>query len=341
MLVLRARDVVLTFLTRFDSTKNAQRRVHKLQGFYDEELAIRVSPSKEEFQGWIKTNVEKLRNEFAQEDKLIDRSVITSIIPSFQFEFEEPANVIHRFTEIGVALDAAMKSSNEAYEFYETELQVHRDFIRSLMKAMKDSDEFQDLRDMEKLESVIGSLLQVKEELEQRPRNCFHKIKRLGETRVDFAVDMKPAWDQGAKLLDKCMVALRDRMLDELNNSLFMEIQDLWSVDKDKKITRAMCSSMEARMLMYSLMAVSIIKAWPEAMSDCKAGLDTVMGIYQQLADKTRYTHRDAAIHFNEAVDKFGLQLVRLQAEQEDDDEEEDYEYEYEEDAKEPENLSV
>ena len=340
MLVLRARDVILTFLTRFDSTKNAQRRVHKLQGFYDEELAIRVSPSKEEFQGWIKSNVEKLRNEFAQEDKLIDRSVITNMIPSFQFEFEEPANVIHRFTEIGVALDAAMKSSNEAYEFYETELQVHRDFIRSLMKAMKDSDEFQDLRDMEKLESVIGSLLQVKEELEQRPRNCFHKIKRLGETRVDFAVDMKPAWDQGAKLLDKCMVALRDRMLDELNNSLFMEIQDLWSVDKDKKITRAMCSSMEARMLMYSLMAVSIIKAWPEAMSDCKAGLDTVMGIYQQLADKTRYTHRDAAIHFNEAVDKFGLQLVRLQAEQEDDDEEEDYEYEeYEEDAKE--NLSV
>lgn len=331
-LILKARDVIITFLAKFDSRSDAQRRVHKLQGFYDKELAIRVSPSKDEFQGWIRMNVERLKAEFVQNDKLINRAIITDIVPGFAFDFEEPRKVLERFTEVGTALDAAIKSSDEAYEFYETELQVHRDFIRSLMKAMKDSEEFEDLRDMEKLESVIGSLLQVKEELEQRPRNCFHKIKRLGETRVDFTVDMKPAWEEGAKLLDKCMSGLRERMLNELNNNLFSEIQDLWTLDKNKKITKTMCSSMEARMLMYSLMAVSIIKAWPEAMADCKAGLDTVMGIYQQLADKTKHTHRDAAIHFNEAVDKFGLHLVRLQDEEED--EEGEYEYEYEEEEK-------
>jgi hypothetical protein len=51
--------------------------------------------------------------------------------------------------------------------------------------------------------------------------------------------------------------------------------------------------------------------------------------MYQALARKSRHTHKEAAQHFNDAAELFGLQTVRLQPEEEDDDEE-DYEYEYE-----------
>jgi hypothetical protein len=115
--------------------------------------------------------------------------------------------------------------------------------------------------------------------------------------------------------------------VNELNFSLFAEIQEKWASVKDKKISSGDCRYLEMRMVMYAIMSQSVCSAWAEAIPDLKASFDTVMRMYQQLSKDCRYVHADAIMSFNVAADEIGVPHVTLRAteyEYEEEDEEED-----------------
>jgi hypothetical protein len=326
-LILLARDFILSFLMQFDPSKDVQHRTHRLVSAFSPATGLTLSPTRETFKAWIVQTVQNIRDSFVSEEKEIKTDVIIDIFPDFSFEFSRPADVLARCHELAENQEAVLEALDDAFNFFEEDLRPHRHFLSSLMTADDNAREISDLRNMEDLESTITYLVRNKEEFMNRPKSIFHKVHRAGETRADFVADMRPAWDSGSKLLEQAMCSLRDRTLNELNNSLFLEIQEKWTQEKDGKLTKLDCTTMESRMLMYSIMAVAVTRAWPETISDCKAGLDTVMRMYQALAEKSRFTHKDACRHFNDAVELFGIRTVQLQPEEED--EEEDYEYEY------------
>jgi hypothetical protein len=249
--------------------------------------------------------------------------VVTDILPHFSFDFTELSEKFDRFTEVEAAIQTVMAAIDDAYNFLEEDLPVHARLLQTISNSVENAIEFSDFRDMEKVESTLSYLLKVRDDLQRRPRHVWHNIHREKEVRADFVVDMRQAWEASSKVLDESMVTLRGRMLNELNNSLFNEVEEKWTLEKDKHWSKADCTAMEAQLLLYSMMALAMVNVWPDVVAECKAGLDTVMTMYQGLAEKTTFTHRDAAMHFNKAAQAFGVHEVRLRPEEE----EEDYEY--------------
>jgi hypothetical protein len=314
-LVLKAREILLGFLRRWDSVNGIQNRAHKLMGQFSSMNGLSVTPKRETFKCLIRESFEKIYNAFLLDDKQLGMDVILEIEPTFDFQFSDGSEIFQRFTEIGELENRVYENIDTVYDFFDHELENHSELLQSLSTTVGNTVDGIDLRDVEKLEVKLQFLLNVREDLSKRPRQIFHKVNRDGDLRADFVVDMRCAWESALKLLDNGMRQLKDRLLDELNNVLFNEIQEKWTEVKDKKLGRDDCAGLEARMLLFALMAVAIANAWPDGKSKCKAAVETVMRLYQALADRTVHTHSDGAIHFNRATEPFELPPVKLRVE--------------------------
>jgi hypothetical protein len=326
-LVLKSIGVELQFLSKFDSTKADQRRLHRIVARFDPIDGLQLTPTRDEFSLWISEKCQQLRRAFLQNPLPLE--VIKEVFPDFSFEFSDPFEIADRFKDVPKTLEKAIKAGNDAFSFFEVELKSHAAFLNDFIRILAETEAVTNPRDVEQLVRTLEVLERVRTELAGRPRCIFHRVSRgTGDAQPDFVVDMRGCWETGSALLDDAMIGLRDRVMNELNNAIFPEIQEMWAQIKDKRVTRSECASMEARLLMFSILAVAVVKVWPEKTSDCRGGLDPIMRIYQALADKTSYTHRDCVNGFNESCDKFGLVLVLPQEEE---DTQDDYEYEYEE----------
>jgi hypothetical protein len=319
-LVLKARDVIVTFLKRFDPADGRHHRPFRLVGTFHPVTGLAVAPTRSDFKALINDSVRDLRNAFLLDDKQLKLDVVTDIMPQFSFDFTALSETFDRFTEVEAAMHTVMVTIDNAYNFFQEDLPVHAQFLQTISNSVENMIQISDLRDMAKVESTLNYLLKVRSDLQKRPRQVWHNIHWKKEVRADFVVDMRQAWEASSKVLEDSMVILRNRMLNELNNALFNELQEKWTLQKDKNWSKADCVEMEAQLLLYAMMALAMINVWPEVVAECKAGLDTVMTMYQGLAEKTTFTHRDAAVRFNKAAQAFGVQEVRLRPEEEEDD---------------------
>ena len=332
LLVIKCRDILVDFLTRFDSSVLHETRSTKFVASYDPEKGLNLSPSKHIFMDWMIELIEKIKSAFLTESHQIPLDLITELDPDYNCESDDLYQLLSRYKEIENIYSNVEKSSNDAYESLDKDLDEHRQFLLKLRDVLKGAEEFTEYRNMEKFKQLVETLVSTREELSNKPRNVFHRVYKFSETRTDFVADMKPAWDVANRMVINTMKELKGRVMNELNNNLFTEIQDKFAQSREKKkLSRIDVGAFEARCLMYAIMCTTIVTAWPEVNSDCRATFDTVSMMYQNVANSTNYTHTDAADSYNENAEKMNVAHVHVQddADYESDDEEEDSEYEY------------
>ncbi|OHT13357.1 hypothetical protein TRFO_16434 [Tritrichomonas foetus] len=330
LLVIRCREILKEFLTRFDSTVFQEQRATKFLAVFDDNRGLKLSPSRQEFHDWVFKITEEIKAAFLTEPHQLPLDLISELDPNYNCEMEDLYKLLGRFKEIDVIYENVEKAADNAFIFFDKELDDHRQWLLYFSDILKMSRDFNEMRDMDKLKHLVETLVKIRDELHCKPRNIFHKIVHQNESRADFVADMKPAWDAATRMLDREMKDLKVRVLNELNNELFIEIQEKFVHSKEKrKLSRVDVGAFEARCLIYAIMCTSIVHAWPEAMSDCRASFDTVSQMYQQIANTSKYTHADAADSYNENAEKLNVAWVRVQDEEESENDEEEDEYEY------------
>ena len=328
VLILKCKDMMMGYVDRFLTEPVNRRRPHKLVAFFDEKNGLVISPNRAEFLNWVTGTLSAIKSAFFQELDKIWTELILEVDPNYEYTIENPLNVIARFQELEESTKMAYEAINNAFDYFEHEVEQHSVYIRNLVAKIEETKSFTDLRDIDKLQLLLNDLLKAKEELEKRPKNLFHKPKNQAEIN-DFVVNLYPAVDEARKYYNTGMDAFKLRVINELN-LLFAEINERWSNVKEKKVTRMDARALEARTLQYSLLCDVFCSAWKDALADVKASFDTVMKMYRQLSDKCRYTHAGAARYFNKVADTLGLGGVPAVEE-----EEEEYEEEYEEEENE------
>jgi hypothetical protein len=324
LLVIQCDRVLCNFLQRFSFNRTFRRRIHKIISSFDREAGIKITPSRDEFVDWVRRTMNDVKAAFLHPKQLISDDIILGIYPVYKFESTNPFNVLDRFRNLKGLVEVAFRSIDTAFSYFHSELLHHSTFMRQLIEQTDQGTHFTDVREVERLGETIQHLVNAKEHLTRRPKNLFHKMPESDEA-TDFLVDMRPTLETAGQYLERGMATLRTRIVNELNNSLFTEVQEKWASVKDKKITASDCRYLEIRMVMYATMSQSVYHAWPEAVPDLKASFYTVMTMYQQLNKDCRYTHSDAILAFNAAADEIGVPHVTMKAE------EYEYEEEYEE----------
>lgn len=331
LLLIRCRETLIEFLRRFDATVFLEHRALKFMATLDENQNIQVIPSCNEFIDWITLICNKIKESFLTEENQIPFDLITQIDKNYNCESENLSNLLLRFKDIPQIVENVKTSVVNAYQFFDSEFNDHRRFLTMLFQTIEQSRQFTELRDTEKFKEIVNILTTCKSDLESKPRNIYHKITRLSEHRVDFIADMKKTWEQTTKLLDNAMKELKERAMNELNNTLYVEITDRFNriKEKKKKLQKIDIGAFEARCLIYSLMCVNLLTGWPETVTELRLGLDSVSQMYQQIANITKYTHSDCAENFNVNAEKLNVPWVKVQDGEEEEfpDEEDEYEY--------------
>jgi hypothetical protein len=325
LLVLQCERVLYTFLQRFSFNRSFRRRIHKIVSSFDREAGIKITPSRDEFVSWVRGTMNDVRAAFLRPNQLINDDIILDICPEYKFETANPFDILDRFRDLTELIEVAFRSIETAYSYFQSELSHHSAFMRQLIEQTDQASHITDLREVETLGETIQNLVKAKEHLTRRPKNLFHNLPESDEA-TDFLVDMRPTLETAAQYLERGMTSVRTRIVNELNNTLFTEIQEKWASIKDKKMTSSDCRYLEIRMVMYATMSQSVCRAWPESIPDLKASFDTVMRMYQQLNKDCRYTHGEAILAFNVAADELGVPHVTLRTDEYDS--EEDYEEE-------------
>jgi hypothetical protein len=336
LLVLECDRIARLFLERFSSHCQMKRRINKIATNFDTETGITVAPSREDFIGWIDRTIVAIKRAFLDDRKLLSDDIILDIIPSYHFDRASPFDTLARFQPLANLIEDVHGALGTAFSFVEKEVKHHAAFMMRLVEGVEEARQFTDLRDFEKLGQMIAKLLQVSEELRRKPKNIFHQMPDNGES-TDFVVDMKPTLEGASKFLGAGIADLKNRVINELNNSLFTEIQEKWAAIKDKRISAIDSRFLETRMVLYALISQTMVAAWAEIAGELKASFDTVMRMYRDLNGKSRYTHVDAVNSFNAAADLVGISHVAMR----NDDYEYDEEEEEEEEEEQPERAEL
>lgn len=339
LLVIRCHETISDFLSRFDSTRFNENRATKFTAYFDEEKGLNLTPSHTDFLKWANGIISKIKEAFLKEERRLPLDLIQSIDPDYNTESEDLYVMLSRFKDIDKVSRNIAICADSAFDFFQKELDLHTQFLKDFQKKILDADNFNDIRNNEAFKATSQTLIQLRKEIERKPRLLLHKVtaNSSAEARADFVVDLKPCWEVASKKLDASFMALKSRSVEELNNNLFPEIQEKYVAQKEKrKLSKVDVGAFEARCLIYSLMCGTIIDSWPLLMSDIRAGLDTVSQMYTQIAGMSKYVHAEVADTFNTVADKLNVPWVNVkEGEEEEDNEEDEYEYVDEEDANE------
>ncbi|KAK8887123.1 hypothetical protein M9Y10_038161 [Tritrichomonas musculus] len=331
LLVIRCRETILDFLSRFDSTGFHENRATKFTAAFDNQVGLILSPNNSDFVKWANGIISKIKDAFLNEERQLPLDLITAIDPSYNTETEDLYKTLSHYKEIDRITTNIEVSSDSAFEFFNKELQSHKDFLVSFQSQVDEISKFTDIRNNEGFKSAAGSLIQLRQDIEKRPRLLFHKVtaNSFAEVRADFVVDLKPCWEVSKRRLEKELAGLKERALNELNNNLFNEIQEKYVSQKEKKkLSKIDVGAFEARCLIYSLMCGTIVSTWPQVTSEIRAGLDTVAQMYQQIANISKYVHAEVADSFNMCCERVNVPSVKVQEGEEEEEQDED-EYEY------------
>lgn len=327
-LILKCKEMISNFVDRFCKVPINKRRAHRIQAVFDQANGYTLSPSREEFLKYFKETIGGIKSAHFQHLDVIWREIILEVDPNYRYDIENPITVIDGFEDLQQRVNEAAECIENAYSFLESEVKNHSRVVMRLMEALGNTKGFTNIRSIEALQDLLNKTLNAKNEFERLPKNIFHTPSGKQDTMIDFVASMWQASDSVRAVYAQEMSSLKLKIINELN-LLFGEIQDKWSAIKEKKITRLDARALEARTLQYSLLCDVFSVAWGDSLTDIKGSFDTVMKMYRQLADKSRYTHAGAAMHFNKVAETLGLGAIPVVEEEEE--EEEDY-YEYEED---------
>jgi hypothetical protein len=288
---------------------------------FDKAEGVKISPSRHDFIRWMKRTITEIKEAFLGGKKLIGDDLIIDIDPEYRFESSNPYDILDRFIPLKTAAKVAYETVNDSFSFFDSELQHHTSFMRQLIEQSDEASHFVDVREVEKLQQTIQHLLKAKESLARRPKNIFHEVHNQ-EEETDFVIDMRPTIEAAGNYLEQGTIIVRSRIVNNLNNSLFTEIQEKWVSISNKRMSAVDCRYIETRMVLYAVMSHSVCEAWPEAIHDLKASFDTVMRMYRQLNQDCKYTHTDAIMAFNAAADVLGISQVHIRNDEYDYDEE-------------------
>lgn len=331
LLVIRCHETILDFLGRFDSTQFHEHRATKFTAYYDDEKGLNLSPNHGDFLKWSNGIITNIKDAFLNEERRLPLDLIESIDPDYNTETEDLYIMLNRFKDLDKITTNIEISADSAFEYFKKELDSHTNFLKEFQRKIIDADFFNDVRNNELFKSTTKTLIDLRHEIEKRPRILIHKVtaNSFAEVRADFVVDLKPCWEVASKKLDTTFMALKVRSVEELNNNLFPEIQEKYVAQKEKKkLSKVDVGAFEARCLIYSLMCGTIVESWPLLTSDIRAGLDTVSQMYGQIASMSRYVHAEVADSFNSVCDRVNVAWVKVrEGEEEEENEEDEYEY--------------
>jgi hypothetical protein len=325
-LILQCDRVIRGYLERFSSNCLIKRRINKFVSSFDVVAGITVRPTREEYTRWVWRIVAAIKHAFLDDRKRLSDDILLDIHPEYVFEKASPFDTLERFDALKALVSDVSGALDAAYSYVEREVNRHASFMKDLIEWVNEAGEFSDLREIERLRDMIGKLTEAGDDLRRRPKNIFHKMADNGES-TDFVVDMRPALEGAKAFLEKGVGALRSRLVGELNNSLFTEIQEKWAAIKDKRIAAADCRFLETRMVLYALLSQTVAQAWPDITGEYRASFETVGRMYGSLSETARFTHADAILSFNAAADFLGISRVQAH--------EDEYEYEEEEEEEE------
>lgn len=337
-LTLQCKRILTEFLQRFSTECKKKRRIHRVYATFDFDEGMKINPSRKDFLRWISVTIEEIKNAFLTIEKQISAEVITNVDPDFVFYTEDPKVILLRFKELKKISENSLTEINAVYTFFDLEMHNHAYFLKRLKEVVDSADDLKDLTEIEKLEAVIADLVKIENELCDRPKNIFHKVLDSDEN-TDFVLDMRPALDMATKYLHEGIDKLKSRIINELNNNIFSEIQEKWATVKEGKIKASDTRYLEIRFVLYAVLCEAACSQWDDLMIKLKGSFDTILRIYRILNERSKYTHDEAIASFNVAAEKVGIGTVSIRKSKiEEIDEEEEEEEEEIEDA---ENLKV
>jgi len=309
-LVLQCKRVMIGFLDRFLEKSQYRTRLHRIVANFHETKGLELTPTVDEFINWMNDTLSAIRATFFRGLNSDWNEIIYSIDPNYQYNIENPNNVLSRFKDLENATDQAIASVRFAYKGFMHELGSHAECICALERQLVFAKNHRNIRDISTVKKMIENLISKKEDLDRRPKSVFHRRQNNSESQPDFIVDLRPACDVASQRYSIVMVNLRKSIQDELNN-IFNEINDPYSM-KERKITRNLCINLETLILQYSILCGVLIEAWPDSISDLKASLDSVMRVYRQQIEKCKYRRPEIARQLNDVADLFSIANVSV-----------------------------
>ncbi|OHT12713.1 hypothetical protein TRFO_17441 [Tritrichomonas foetus] len=329
-LVKQCQKCLLKYLNRFTPTYVEKRRMNKIYAIFDLDEGIVITPSHEEFHKWVESVVADIKHAYLLSNKLISSDIICEVDPEYECPHENPMLTIERFNDHKDMLKAAYAEIEDAFNYFQFKSLSLRNFMKELRKQVEYSRRFNNFHNFEELQSIIDSLLDSEKQLIAWPRNLFHKIPD-NEEIIDFILEIRPSIENALKYVREAMADLQKRVIDDLNNRVFVEIQEKWASVKDSTITRADSKYIETRLVLYAIISDSLITAWKNLVGDLKGSFDALVSVYRSLNDKSPFTHVEALESFNNAAAKIGMAGVTFDENQEYEEEEEEVKEEEEE----------
>lgn len=306
-LILQCKRITTEFIERFATTCSKRRRIHRLHATFDFDKGMKIEPSKKTFLKFVLLTIEEIKLAFITPEKQLSINVIKDIDPEFDFLRENSDTILNSFSDFQKLFVNSENEINSVYTFFDLEMHNHAFFLKKLKDTVDKANSVEDLRDIDCLDKVIQELVDIENELINKPRTIFHKIF---EDEIDFALDLKPAFGMAAKYLEENINNFKSRILNELNNVIFTEIQEKWAAAKETLINRDDCRYLEIRFVLYAILCDTTCTMWSDLINKVKGSFDTIMRIYRLLNDRCHYTHIEAIESFNSAAEKIGIGLV-------------------------------
>lgn len=345
LLIVQCKKCLLNFLYRFSSrssicqqnlkmgSEKVKIRVNKLVASFDSEKGMKIYPSRCLFLNWLERTVEQITDAFISENKHINIDVIADIDPEYEFEMENPKATLSRYPDLKSLKADSLASMNEVYDYIDHEISPHSNFLRNLHNLSDDAIAFQNFRKCDEVQSMINNLTNAKQSLSQRPKTIYHTLPENKET-INFVLDMKPSFEEAGNILNNGIKIFQNNLVADLNLQ-FSEIQEKWAKLKDTEISKDDCNQLELKLVLFVTLSDLASSACDEIKTEIHALVDTIMGFYRGLNDKSNHTSPDLIKFFNRTCQKMEISSLLIEihkhkAKDKSETKDDNYEYEYE-----------
>ena len=325
-----------------NNSNNKKRRLNKIYGMFDLDEGIVIEPAHEVFQSWITETVADIKHAFLLQNKQLSTDIICEVDPEFNCVFDDPLLTIERYKLWQDILQDCIEEVEDSYKFFHVKILPNKSFMMDLKKKVEYCNIFSELRNVSQLEQIISGLLDAEQQLIRWPRNIFHKVTfsekpkddsekvddQVSDEIVDFVLELRFAIEEALKYLRSALDGLKKRVVEEINNKVFSEIQEKWAeIHKNDSISRDDSKFIESRLLLYANIAQLLFSACPDVLGDVKGSLEVLTSVYRALNDKSNYIRVESLETFNKATESIGLAGVTfdpedMQYEEEDEEEE-------------------
>lgn len=331
ILLLKCKEILISFLNRFQLELPRKRRTHRLVAISDGNQ-ISIIPPMNQFQQWIQDTSSKLKEIFLDDNCFPSPEILTDINPNYECPLLNMIEVLERFKDLKDARKKSIESITNTYHYFESALEKHCKFSKNLEMLLEKGSQFHDFEKIGEVSTIVNQFVVFKQELTEWPKNLYHRIKG-GDTATDFILDLRPATEIITERLNKGCQMFKDHILQYINGELFEEIQIKFTTSKNHHITKQKCTIIEGKILLFAMLCDKLFDAWPELQGDLKASFDTVSKMYRDLETQTTHIHSDVIIQFNKVAEKFGILGVMVPEDDEYTEYEEEEVFEEEEDG--------